>query len=204
MAELKEIENTGVFSLSVFRKKYLLVGSGGAGVLIYNVENGGEESARHKSWTLLPTSSTSLHRTRKTSFGSARERYFDDETFGTGWRSWRLLHFGYDNGLAGSRNKFRTAYYLGKDKYFGMIDGVYEYNDLRNAGWHSFGLHLTDVEIFNGQYPIREYGEPGNDFFKIPQNPGLPSDKNYITFRFNRADKRYPKSCSLPIHTPEL
>jgi signal transduction histidine kinase len=104
-----------------------------------------------------------------------------------------LLHFGYDNGLAGVETN-QNAYYLGKDKYFGMIDGVYAYNDLRNAGWHSFPLHLTDVELFNGQYPIRDYGEAGDGFFKIPTNPGLPSDKNYITFRFNRVDKRYPKS----------
>jgi signal transduction histidine kinase len=75
-----------------------------------------------------------------------------------------------------------------------MIDGVYTYNDLRNAGWHSFGLHLTNVEVFNGQYPIREYGEKGDGFFQIPKNPGLPYDKNHITFHFNRVDKRYPKS----------
>jgi ligand-binding sensor domain-containing protein/signal transduction histidine kinase len=190
--ELKEIENTGVFSLSVFRKKYLLVGSGGAGVLIYNVENG----AKKVLDTSLGLPSDFIYFVapdEEDLIWIGSEKGISRMKLSAGLEIMELLHFGYDNGLAGVETN-QNAYYLGKDKYFGMIDGVYEYNDLRNAGWHSFGLHLTDVEIFNGQYPIREYGEPGNDFFKIPQNPGLPSDKNYITFRFNRVDKRYPKS----------
>ena len=189
---LKEIENTGVFSLSVFRNKYLLVGSGGAGILIYNVATN-EKKVLDTSlglpsdfiYFVAPDSEDLIW--IGTEKGISRMKLSEDLEI------MELLHFGYDNGLAGVETN-QNAYYLGKDKYFGMIDGVYAYNDLRNAGWHSFGLHLTDVEIFNGQYPIREYGEPGDDFFKTPKNPGLPSDRNYITFRFNRVDKRYPKS----------
>jgi len=190
--DMKEIENTGVFSLSVFRKKYLLVGSGGAGVLIYNVETG----AKKMLDTSVGLPSDFIYFVAPdqedliwigTEKGVARMKLSE------GLEITELLQFGYDNGLAGVETN-QNAYYLGKDKYFGMIDGVYAYNDLRNAGWHSFGLHLTDVELFNGQYPIRDYGAAGDGFFKIPKNPGLPSDRNYITFHYNRVDKRYPKS----------
>lgn len=189
---LKEIENTGVFSLSVFRKKYLLVGSGGAGVLIYNVETG----AKKMLDTSVGLQSDFIYFVAPdledliwigTEKGISRLKLSENLEIA------ELLHFGYDNGLAGVETN-QNAYYLGKDRYFGMIDGVYAYNDLRNAGWHSFGLHLTNVEIFNGQYPIREFGKSGDGFFRIPKNPGLPSDRNHITFHFNRVDKRYPKS----------
>jgi len=189
---LKEIENTGVFSLSVFRKKYLLVGSGGAGVLIYNVETGAKKILD----TALGLSSDFIYFVApdlEDLIWIGTEKGISRLKLSEGLEITELLHFGYDNGLAGVETN-QNAYYLGKDKYFGMIDGVYAYNDLRNAGWHSFGLHLTDVELFNGQYPIRDYGEPGDGFYKIPKNPGLPSDRNYITFHFNRVDKRYPKS----------
>jgi signal transduction histidine kinase len=31
-------------------------------------------------------------------------------------------------------------------------------------------------------------------FYNVPYEPVLPADKNHITFRFNKVDKRYPKS----------
>lgn len=189
---LKEIENTGVFSLSVFRGKYLLVGSGGAGVLIYNVENG----AKKVLDTSVGLPSDFIYFVApdlEDLIWIGTEKGISRMKLSEGLEITELLHFGYDNGLDGLETN-QNAYFLGKDKYFGMIDGAYVYNDLRNAGWHSFDLHLTDVEIFNGQYPVREYGEQQAGFFKIPKNLELPSDKNYITFRYNRVDKRYPKS----------
>jgi ligand-binding sensor domain-containing protein/signal transduction histidine kinase len=189
---LKEIENTGVFSLSVFRKKYLLVGSGGAGVMVYDVETG----AKKMFDTTVGLPSDFIYFVAPDLddlIWIGTEKGISRMKLSEGLEITELLHFGYDNGLAGVETN-QNAYFLGKDKYFGMIDGVYAYNDLRNAGWHSFPLHLTDVELFNGQYPIRDYGEPDDGFFKIPKNPGLPSDRNYITFHFNRVDKRYPKS----------
>jgi signal transduction histidine kinase/streptogramin lyase len=190
--ELKEIENTGVFSISVFRKKYLLVGSGGAGVLIYNVETG-EKKMLDTTIGLPSDFIYFVAPDEEELIWIGTEKGISKVKLSDSLEIVELLQYGYDNGLDGVETN-QNAYYLGKDKYFGMIDGVYAYNDLRNAGWHSFGLHLTDVELFNGQFPIRDYGRPADGFFKIPQNPGLPSDKNYITFHFNRVDKRYPKS----------
>lgn len=37
---IKELENTGVYSISIFKEKILLLGSGGAGVIMLNVANG--------------------------------------------------------------------------------------------------------------------------------------------------------------------
>jgi ligand-binding sensor domain-containing protein/signal transduction histidine kinase len=190
--DLKEIENAGVFSLNVFRKKYLLVGSGGAGVLIYNAETGASKMLDTSVglpsdfiYFVAPDSEEMVW--VGTEKGISRMRLSESLEIT------ELLNFGYENGLTGVETN-QNAYYLGKEKIFGMIDGVYLYNDLRNDERHSFKLHLTNVEIFNGQYPIREYADQAAGFFKIPKNLALPSDKNHLTFHFNRVDKRYPKS----------
>ncbi len=103
------------------------------------------------------------------------------------------LHYGYENGLMGVETN-RNAFFLNGEKYFGLIDGVYQYNELPREGWHSFPLHLRDIEIFYGQYPSRDYADSLSGFFRLPFNPQLPADRNHITFQFNQVDKRYPKS----------
>jgi signal transduction histidine kinase len=103
------------------------------------------------------------------------------------------LSFGYDNGLAGVETN-RNAFYLGDQKYFGLVDGVYQFNNLGSKNVNSFELHLTAIEIFYDQQGSRQFSNSTQGFFKIPSRPILPSSKNHITFRFNRVDKRYPKS----------
>lgn len=188
----KELENTGVFSIGIYREKMLLIGSGGAGVVIYDVQTGAKRILDTREG--LPSDFVYFVAADAegliwigTEKGISKVKLNDQLDID------EILHFGYDNGLAGVETN-HNAYFLGKDKYFGLIDGVYAYNDLRNAGWHSFGLHLTDVEVFNGEFPVREYSDSVSGFFKIPVSPNFPSDKNHITFRFSRVDKRYPKS----------
>jgi len=103
------------------------------------------------------------------------------------------LHYGYENGLMGVETN-RNAFFLNEEKYFGLIDGVYQYNELPREGWYSFPLHLRDIEIFYGQYASRDYADSLSGFFRLPFKPQVPADRNHITFQFNQVDKRYPKS----------
>lgn len=103
------------------------------------------------------------------------------------------IHYGYENGLDGVETN-RNAFLLADQKYFGLVDGVYHYNNLPREGGTSFGLHLLDVEIFYGQYPIRDFTDSLYGFFRLPYHPQMPADMNHITFYFNRVDKRYPRS----------
>ncbi len=102
-------------------------------------------------------------------------------------------HYGYENGLSGVETN-RNAFLLTDQKYFGLVDGVYHYNELPREGRTSFDLHLRDVEIFYGQYSIRDYTDSLYGFFRLPHHPEMPADMNHITFYFNRVDKRYPRS----------
>lgn len=190
---IPELENTVVLSLNPYRDSLELIGTGGAGVIVYDP----------------------LHQKKK--FITTRDGLTSDFIYfvaqDTDDKIWigmekgisriklneRLeitenLHFDYDNGLTGVETN-QNAFYIDEDhKYFGLIDGLYEFNDLSKSSRKSFDLHLTDVEILYGEYSIREYSDSLMGFFKIPEMPVLPSDKNHITFHFNRVDKRYPKS----------
>lgn len=188
-----EIENAGVISIHSFRDSLILMGSGGAGVAIYN------PATRAKK--LITT-----HQGLQSDF-----IYFvapDPEGFlwvGTEKGITRLklnrkleitenLHFDYDNGLTGVETN-QNAFYLSQDfKLFGLIDGLYKFNELDRQGRESFDLHLTAVELFYGEYPVREYADTVSGFFKLPVNPQFPPDLNHISFYYNRVDKLYPKS----------
>jgi signal transduction histidine kinase/ligand-binding sensor domain-containing protein len=187
------IENTSVTSINAYQDSLLLIGTGGAGVAVFNPR-------------------THYKKILTTHLGLASDFiYFvapDQENYiwiGTekGITRIRLnhqqeivenLHYDYDNGLTGVETNFNAFHFAQDKKYFGLIDGVYKFNDLKQDGRRSFDLHLTDIQLSYGEYSIRNYSDSLMGFFKIPYDPQLPPEKNHITFHFNRVDKRYPKS----------
>jgi ligand-binding sensor domain-containing protein/signal transduction histidine kinase len=190
---IPEVEGAGIIAIQGFRDSLLLIGSGGAGVAIYN------PATRFKS--MLTT-----HQGLASDF-----IYFVAEDpkgyvwIGTEKGIIRLkldrdlhvvenLHYDYDNGLAGVETD-QNAFYLSDDyRLFGLIDGLYQFNSSDQYGRKSFDLHLTSVELFYGQYAVRNFADSVSGFFKLPVDPQLPPEINHITFRYNRVDKRYPKS----------
>jgi ligand-binding sensor domain-containing protein/signal transduction histidine kinase len=193
LISIPEIENTSIISLESYQDSLLLIGSGGAGVAIFN------PVTRKKK--MITT-----HHGLSSDF-----IYFvasDDEGYlwiGTEKGITRLklnaalditenLHYDYDNGLTGVETNQNAFYLAADEKLFGLIDGLYEFNDLKRQARKSFDLHLTAVELFYGQYAVRDYAEKVLGFFKLPVHPRLPPEINHITFQYNRVDKRYPKS----------
>ncbi len=188
---LPEFSNTIIQSINTYKETWLLIGSGGAGIMLFDPISKTRRIIDSKEG--LPSDFIN--------FVAADS---DDQIWiGTEKGITRIkldqdlnvienLSFGYDNGLAGVETN-RNAYFLGQEKYFGLVDGVYQYNNLMTKG-KSFDLHLTSVEIFYDQTSGRQFSNSVHGFFKIPTNPILPSTKNHITFRFNRVDKQYPKS----------
>lgn len=190
---IPEIDNAGVICIQAYRDSLLLLGSGGAGVSIYN-----------------PTSGVSKMITTHQGLPSDFIYFVapDDEDYlwiGTEKGITRLklnarlepmesLHYDHDNGLTGVETNQNAFSMTSKLKLFGLIDGLYRFNDLERHRRNSFNLHLTGVELFYGQYPVRQYSDSLVGFFQIPYEPVLPPDINHITFQYNRVDKRYPKS----------
>lgn len=189
---LPEFSSTKLNSINIYKDSLLMLGSGGAGIMFLD-----PVSFKRKiisSQDGIPSDFVYFVAADKDNFiwigteqGITRIKLNKDLEIE------QNLHYGYENGLAGVETN-RNAFYLGKQKYFGLIDGLYQYNDLPREGWHAFDLHLRDVEIFYGQYSSRQYADSLYGFFRLPYKPEIPPDRNHITFYFNRVDKRYPKS----------
>jgi signal transduction histidine kinase/ligand-binding sensor domain-containing protein len=190
---IPEVENTMIFNMNPYRDSLLLIGSGGAGVIVYNPDTGERKSFTTRDglisdFVYFVVSDKDDNIWVGTEKGISRIRL--DDRLGIV----ESLSFDHENGLTGVETN-QNAFFIGDNvKYFGLIDGLYKYNDVNKAGSQSFALHMTDVEILYGEYSARDYTDSLLGFFKIPVLPILPPDKNHITFHFNRVDKRYPKS----------
>ncbi len=190
---IPEIENTSVISIHPYRDSLLLLGSGGAGVAIYNPASRSKKiitthQGLPSDFIYFVAADADAYIWIGTEKGIARLK-LDNQL-----EILENLHYDNDNGLTGVETN-QNAFYLGKDtKLFGLIDGLYQFNDPPLYGRKSFDLHLTSVDLFYGEYKIRDYARSVFGFFKIPVDPQLPPEKNHITFHYNRVDKRYPKS----------
>lgn len=191
---LPGIENTAVISIQPYQDSLLLIGTGGAGFVVYHPKT-------------MFTKRISTHQGLSSDFiyfVAADEKGYIWVGTEKGINRVKLdhffdvsesLHYDYDNGLTGVETN-QNAFWLGaNEKYFGLIDGLYQFVDAPQRGRSTaFDLHLTDIDIQYGQFSARNYSDSLAGFYKIPVNPQLPPDKNHITFYFNRVDKRYPKS----------
>jgi signal transduction histidine kinase/streptogramin lyase len=190
---LPEIENTSVLSINSFRDSLLLVGTAGSGVMVYD-----------------PTTKVRSRITSKEGLASDFIYFAAADAQGHIWigtekgisriaLSAQLdiennLHYDHDNGLEGIEAN-QNSFFLGNnEKYFGMIDGLYDFTESNPDDIHSFPLHLTGVNLMFGQKGLQTYAKSVDGFFKIPVGLSLPPDQNHITFTFNRVDKRYPKA----------
>lgn len=191
---LPEFDNTVLLSLDIYRDSLLLIGSGGAGFAVYD-----PTSNRKKTFTPKDGLSSGF-----VFFvaGDEQDRIWVGTVNGISriklnekWEIEESSHYGFDNGLIGIETN-QNSYYFGKDgeKYFGLIDGLYQFNDLKTKMFKSFDTHLTSIEILFNQESIEKYGQYPNGFFKIPGQLSVPHKFNHLTFHFNRVDKRNPNS----------
>ncbi|MEJ1237800.1 two-component regulator propeller domain-containing protein [Chryseolinea sp. T2] len=191
--DIPEIQNTRTLSMQSYQDSLLLVGTGGAGVVMYN-----PATRRRKMITTREGLASDF-----VYFVIADEKQYIWIGTEKGINRVKLdrrgdivenLHFDNDNGLLGVETN-QNAYFISPDaKYFGLVDGLYEYNDLDKHDMRSFDIHLTDVKLLYGEYSARAYSDSTYGFYQIPYQPVFPPDRNHLTFQFNRVDKRYSKS----------
>lgn len=185
-----QFENTTILSMAAYRDTLLLAGSGGAGVAIIDPRRSsktfiGLREGLPSGFVFFVSVDESDRIWIGTEKGITRLK-LNDRLEITETRD-----FGFNNGLTGIETN-QNAYFMSEqEKYFGLIDGVYVFNEDRNPSMTSFPVHLTGVEIFFGETSIEPYSESGTGFFRIPAALTLPYDENHLTFRFNRVDKRY-------------
>ena len=188
-----EFDNTSILSLNSYQDSLLLVASGGAGFAVYNPKS-------RKRRVYMP----------KDGFPSGFVFFVAADE---GNRIWlgtvngisRILlnakgdiienrYYGFDNGLTGIESNQNAFYFGEKAKYFGLIDGLYEFNDLNTEQFKSYPTHLTAVEVLQQVDMANNYTKKSEGFFKVPASLSLPHTANQLTFHFNKVDKRNPQS----------
>lgn len=191
--QIAGLKNTNIININSYRDSLLSIGTGGAGVVIFNPRAGESRFITTKEglasdfiYFVVPDKDQTLWVGTEKGINKIRL----DNTL----EIIENLYYGYDNGLTGVETNSNAYMITPKEKYFGLIDGFYKFNDVSNQPRKTFNLHLTDVKIFYGEYSSREYADSTYGFFNIPSNPQFPPDKNHLTFYFNRVDKRYSSS----------
>ncbi len=190
---LPQFENTTILSIAAYRDTLLLAGSGGAGVAIIDPRRASRTFIGPREG--LPSGFVffvAVDETDRIWIGT--EKGITRLKLNDRLEIVETRDFGFNNGLTGIETN-QNAYYLSpKEKFFGLIDGLYEFNGQSRPSLLSYPVQLTEVELLFGEIPIHPYGKPASGFFKVPSLLALPSDKNHVTFHFNRVDKRYPNS----------
>jgi len=185
--------STLITGIRPYQDSLLLIATGGNGIVLFN-----PKTRSHRAITFLEGLASDV-----AYFATEDEKHFVWVGTEKGINRIKLnaaaevtenLHYSYDNGLTGVETNQNAFYFNGPEKYFGLIDGLYTFNDFDTRKKKSFDLHLTGVEILYGEYPAKAYSDSVYGFFKIPYRLALPPDKNHVTFHFNRVDKRYPNS----------
>lgn len=190
---IPEIQNTATLSMQSYQDSLLLIGTAGAGVVMYNPVTHRRKmlttrEGLESDFVYFVTSDEKQHIWIGTEKGINRIRLDRNHDIVEN------LHFDSDNGLHGVETN-QNAYFISPDtKYFGLVDGLYQYNDLDKHNMRSFDIHLTDVKVLYGEYSARDHSDSTFGFYKIPFQPVFPPDRNHLTFQFNRVDKRYSRS----------
>jgi signal transduction histidine kinase/ligand-binding sensor domain-containing protein len=191
--ELPELTNSPVLSTSIYKDSVLLLGSSGSGVMVFDPFKKSKIMISSKDG--LP--SNLIYFVAPDGEGSVwigTEQGISRVRFNSSFEITEMQNYNYDNGLTGVETN-QNAYYLSAtEKLFGLVDGLYQFNDKKKGATYSYPLHLTNVEVSYGEVSSRSFADSLYGFFKIPYKPVLPYDKNHITFYFNRVDKQSPKS----------
>lgn len=189
---LKTGINTTVISIQDYRDSLLLLSTGGEGMVIYNPRSGASKVittadglASDFIYFSAPDENDDLW--------VGTEKGITKVRIDTALQLIEHLHYDYENGLTGVETNQSAYCFFEGNKFFGLIDGLYQFNDPPNRE-NSFPLHLTDVQVFYGETNLDEFVKGYEGFFNIPRELALPPDKNHITFKFNRVDKRARKS----------
>ncbi len=191
--KIPEFYKTPVLCATPYKTKYVIFGTDGKGLCLYNLDNSSVTyySKKHglKSGLIF--------------FVSADEKGYvwigsnvgiEKIKFNEKLEIAEHYYFSDANGLNGLETNVNASFISGDDKYFGLIDGLYHFSASAINPPVDFELHFTNVELLNSSYSIAAYATDRYGFYKVALNPQLPHDKNSIKFRFSKVSKKYPES----------
>ncbi|MBX2956723.1 MAG: hypothetical protein KF846_11235 [Cyclobacteriaceae bacterium] len=190
---LDQFKNTNIVSLASYRDSLVLIGSSGAGLGLFSPTQGLLTALTSRDG--LPSDFIYLVKEDTEGYiwvGSEKgiTRILFDDRFNIVSN----FHFSHYNGLTGVETNQNAVFFTEDKKLFGLIDGLYEYNVKPHNVVEESPLHLTDIQLFYGDFKTEDYARGLEGFYKIPVALSLPYNRNHLTFKFNRVDKRNPQA----------
>ncbi len=190
---IPEIGMSTIYGLDLYQTKYLIMGTGGIGIVVMNIESGtitaiiGEREGLFSDliyfvkvdgeyiWIGTPRGINKIKFTSEISI-SSMDKYNNH------------------NGFTGIETNSNGFYIDDSIKVFASSDGIYRYIGSKvRAKTDHFKLHLEDIALFYGEYSSRDFAKTLDaEFFKIPVKPSFPPERNHISFKFNLVNKSLP------------
>ncbi|HRX00587.1 MAG TPA: two-component regulator propeller domain-containing protein, partial [Cyclobacteriaceae bacterium] len=177
-----------VYSLDLYKRKYLLLGSATRGFAIYNLLNDSiKYFKRHDRPSVIYFVKADDQDNIWIGTNNGVARLQMDSSLNIT----RYHNFGDIDGMHFFESSF-SSLYLGKEgKYIGFADGLYRFKEPTKR--FDQPLHFQLVELFYGERLLQaEYH--CKDLNCIPASLSLPYDQNHLTFQFLKINKRNPES----------
>ena len=142
-----------ITNIKPYNDSLLIIGTGGNERLdlqpIYTQKTSASRYA--KDW--LRILSISLRRMRKDIYGVGTEKGIDRIKPNSAYDLMENIHYGFENGLTGVETNQNAFYFSGKEKYFGLVDGAYEFNDLQSVGKKDIRPAPYRCSFLYGEHP---------------------------------------------------
>lgn len=173
--EIPEFKDKILLSLGLYNSKYLLVGSGGAGLALVNLETG-----THKIFTKqqgLSSNFISLaDADSSNTIWVGTVSGIDQIVLDNHLNLKSIVHHDKKSGLNSNGVNTNAIYFNHKQKYFGTTQGGFRYSPNLNPRKVNFPLHFLRVLV-------------NNRVLRIPYDSVFDAHENYFTFIFNKVDK---------------
>jgi signal transduction histidine kinase/ligand-binding sensor domain-containing protein len=191
--KIPTFEQTSIYCAVPYKSNMAIIGSEGRGICIYNFDT---NVAKHFS-VKEGLASGLIYFLNIDAAGYVwvgSNRGIEKILFNKNLEVQEYIHFSEANGLTELETNLNASYFSADRKYFGLIDGLYQYTGNEKDSTKDFALHLTDISLINSRNDVSTYGDKGNGFFKIPTHLRLPWDENSIKFSFSKVSKKHPNS----------
>lgn len=177
-----------VYSLDLYKDKFLLLGSATKGFAVYNLLNDSiKYFKRHDRPSVIYFVKADDEDNIWIGTNNGVARFSLDSNLNLT----RYHNFGDIDGMHFFESSFGSLY-LGKEgKFIGFADGLYRFKEPTKR--FDQPLHFQTVELFYGSREIK--AQPQCEGLNcIPTKLELPYDQNHLTFQFLKINKRNPES----------
>jgi len=190
---IPEFLKTPVLCAAPYNKKFVIFGTDGKGLCIYNLDDSSVKyySKKHgliSGLICFVNTDDNGHVWIGSNYGIEKIKFNEKLEIEEHY------YFSDVNGLNGLETNVNASFISGDSKYFGLIDGLYRYTSKKVNPPTDFDIHFTNVELLNSSCSLSVFSNETYGFYKVPLNPQLPFNQNSIRFCFSKVSKRYPES----------